>query len=131
MLALDYLIPRPFLIHGSVRYVGIVLMGMGLGIVFWARSLFTKVGTTVKPFQESSELVVKGPFNVTRNPMYLSMVVFLLGLGILLGSFTPFLVIPIFIWIITQRFIRVEERMLEQRFGASYLAYRARVRRWI
>jgi len=106
-------------------------MGMGLGIVFWARSLFTKVGTTVKPFQESSELVVKGPFNVTRNPMYLSMVVFLLGLGILLGSFTPFLVIPIFIWIITQRFIRVEERMLEQRFGASYLAYRARVRRWI
>ena len=106
-------------------------MGASLGIVFWARMLFVKAGTTVKPFQESSELVMMGPFNLTRNPMYLSMTVFLLGLAILLGSLTPFFIIPFFVWIITKRFIRVEERMLEQRFGESYRAYKARVRRWI
>ena len=106
-------------------------MGASLGVVFWARMLFIKAGTTVKPYHESSELVTMGPFNLTRNPMYLSMTVFLLGLAILLGSLTPFFVIPVFIWIITTRFIRVEERMLEQRFGDSYRAYKTRVRRWI
>ena len=106
-------------------------MGASLGFVFWARMLFVKAGTTVKPFHESSELVVMGPFGVTRNPMYLSMTVFLLGLAILLGSLTPFFVLPFFVWIINTRFIRVEESMLEQRFGDSYRAYKARVRRWI
>ena len=131
IVALHYALPGPHIISGSARYLGIVLMGAGLGFAFWARMLFVQMGTTVKPFQESSELVVMGPFNVTRNPMYLSMVVFLLGLAVLLGSLTPFFVVPIFVWIIDRRFIRMEEGMLMARFGDSYRAYQGRVRRWI
>jgi len=131
MLALHYVLPGPRIFSGSTRYLGIILMGASLGFAFWARMMFIKAGTTVKPYQESSELVVMGPFHVTRNPMYLSMNVFLLGLAILLGTLIPFFVIPPFMWILYRRFIRVEERMLERRFGDSYRAYKARVRRWI
>ena len=131
MLGLHYVFPGPRIISGSARYLGIVLIGAGLGFGLWARMLFVQVGTTVKPFQESSELVVQGPFHITRNPMYLSLTTLLLGLGILLGSLTPFFVIPFFVWIINRRFIPAEESMLERRFGESYRAYRGRVRRWI
>jgi protein-S-isoprenylcysteine O-methyltransferase Ste14 len=131
MLALHYALPGPRIISGSVRYLGIVLMGAALGFGLWARMLFVQVGTTVKPFQESSELVVQGPFHVTRNPMYLSMVTLLFGLAILLGSLTPFFVIPVFVLIINRRFIPAEESMLEQRFGDSYRNYHQHVRRWI
>ena len=106
-------------------------MGASLGFGLWARLLFVQVGTTVKPFQESSELVILGPFHVTRNPMYLSMTVLLLGLAVLLGSLTPFFVIPLFVLIINRRFIPAEESMLERRFGESYRNYQQRVRRWI
>src|SRR5262245_21694707 len=131
MLALNHWLPGPRLVSGSGRYSGIILMGTALGFALWARLLFAKVGTTVRPFQESSELVVMGPFQITRNPMYLSMIAFLLGLGILLGSLTPLFVIPFLVMILDRRFIRVEESMLERRFGESYRAYRGRVRRWI
>jgi protein-S-isoprenylcysteine O-methyltransferase Ste14 len=131
MLGLHYVFPGPRIISGSARYLGIVLIGAGLGFGLWARMLFVQVGTTVKPFQESSELVVQGPFHVTRNPMYLSLTTVLLGVAVLLGSLTPFFVIPIFVLIINRRFIPVEEGMLERRFGESYRSYKARVRRWI
>ena len=131
MLLLHYKFPGLRLISGSARYLGIVLMGAALGFGLWARLLFVQVGTTVRPFQESSELVIQGPFHITRNPMYLSLTTLLLGLGILLGSLTPFFVIPFFVWIINRRFIPAEESMLERRFGESYRAYRGHVRRWI
>ena len=131
MIALHYGLPGPHIISGSIRYLGIILMGASLGFGLWARLLFVRMGTTVKPFQESSELVVLGPFNVTRNPMYLSMTVLLLGLAVLLGSLTPYFVVPLFVLIINRRFIPAEESMLERRFGESYRNYQARVRRWI
>jgi protein-S-isoprenylcysteine O-methyltransferase Ste14 len=79
----------------------------------------------------SSALVVDGPFRFTRNPVYLGMVLFLFGVGVLLGSLTPFLVIPLFALVIDRRFVRVEEAMLTKAFGPSYSAYQSRVRRWL
>jgi len=131
MLGLHYVLPGPRIISGSARYLGIVLIGAGLGFGLWARMLFVQVGTTVKPFQESSELVVQGPFHVTRNPMYLSLTMLLLGVAVLLGSLTPLFVIPFFVLIVNRRFIPVEEAMLERHFGESYRSYKTRVRRWI
>ncbi len=63
--------------------------------------------------------------------MYLGMAVVLLGAAILFGSLTPFLVIPAFMAVIGDRFIAREEAMLESAFGAPYLEYKAKVRRWL
>ena len=93
--------------------------------------LFRRRGTAIKPFQESSALVTDGVYRFTRNPMYLGMVIGLTGVACMLGTVTPLLVIPIFIWVIRTRFIRVEEGMLAERFGDEYVQYQARVRRWL
>jgi protein-S-isoprenylcysteine O-methyltransferase Ste14 len=63
--------------------------------------------------------------------MYLGMVLLLAGIAIALGSATPWVVLPVFGWRITQRFIVFEEHKLEANFGPLYLAYKAKVRRWL
>ena len=55
----------------------------------------------------------------------------LLGVAIMSGSVTPYLVLPVFVLVITRRYIRMEEANLTRQFGDDYLAYTKRVRRWI
>jgi protein-S-isoprenylcysteine O-methyltransferase Ste14 len=131
MVGLHLLVPIRQLVEGPYRYLGFLPLATGLGMAIWVNAMFQHAGTTIKPFEESSALVVGGPFGFSRNPIYLGMVVFLLGIGVLLGSVTPLLVIPIFVLIIDRRIIRAEEVMLARTFGAEYDAYRGRVRRWI
>jgi protein-S-isoprenylcysteine O-methyltransferase Ste14 len=76
-------------------------------------------------------LVTHGVFAFSRNPMYLSMMLGLLGVFVALGSLTPLAAVPVFFLIIRRRFIAVEERMLEEAFGDDYRAYKSRVRRWL
>jgi protein-S-isoprenylcysteine O-methyltransferase Ste14 len=87
--------------------------------------------TTIKPYETSSALVTGGPYRFSRNPIYLGMVLFLVGLNLGLGSWSPLLAIPAFAFIIERRFIRAEEAALLRRFGDEYETYRRRVRRWI
>ncbi len=87
--------------------------------------------TTVKPFEESTVLLAEGPFKYSRNPMYLGMVLVLSGVGLLFGTASPVMAIPLFAWLMTTRFIVEEEKALTQSFGQPYLDYKGRVRRWL
>ena len=118
-------------IYPPVSYAGLVFIIAGVVLAGFAAGLFGKEHTTIKPFEESSSLVTAGPFRFTRNPMYLGMVLVLIGVGILLGRFLPFLVIPAFAVLIQQRFIRHEESDLHRVFGSEYEEFQARVRRWL
>lgn len=113
------------------RYTGAGLVLGGILLAGWAAWLFGRAGTTIKPFQESSALVVRGPYRVTRNPMYVGMVTVLSGIALLLGSLSPGIIIPPFVALMNRRFIRFEEAVLERAFGAEYREYKARVRRWL
>ena len=131
MVALRFALPVAKFGNAALDAVGGVLVAAGLVLEVWGSRLFDRARTTIKPFQESSTLVTHGPFRISRNPMYLGMVVILLVVGLLLGSLLPFLVVPIFRLLIERRFIRFEEAGLERTFGAEYSAYKARVRRWV
>ena len=131
MVALHYIFPGSQLIGSPFRYSGSLLLIGGIALVLWAAILFQRVGTAIKPFQESSALVAGGPYRVTRNPMYVGMVITLLGVGVLLGSATPFLVVPVFAVLIDLHFIGGEEAALERTFGSAYLDYKSKVRRWL
>jgi len=111
--------------------VGVLPLLLGIGINMRCSGLFKKAGTTIKPFEQSVELVIDGPYRISRHPMYLGMVLILGRIAVLLGSVSPLLVIPAFIWILTKRFIVPEEKAMEARFGPSYVVYKAHVRRWI
>jgi protein-S-isoprenylcysteine O-methyltransferase Ste14 len=76
-------------------------------------------------------LVQDGLFAFSRNPMYLGMVLVVLGVATLLRGAVPFVVPVVLAVLLYLRFIRFEERALEQTFGDDYRAYKARVRRWL
>jgi protein-S-isoprenylcysteine O-methyltransferase Ste14 len=63
--------------------------------------------------------------------MYLGFVLVLIGVASLLGSLTPWVIVPIFNILMEIVFIRVEERMMAQKFGLTWLDYKKKVRRWL
>ena len=130
-IGLHFILPLMQIIHTPYRFIGILLLVIGIWLNIWADGLFKRKNTTVKPFEKSSALILEGPFKFSRHPMYLGMVIALLGVAIILGSLITFLV-PIAFFISMQIvFIRHEERALEQTFGQKYLDYKNRVRSWL
>ena len=110
---------------------GILLMILGILLSGSGARRFRHYKTAVRPFQPTTALVTDGPYRFTRNPMYLGLTLCLLGLGILLGSLSPLLLIPPFVFAIHFQFIRKEERLLEAQFGEVYQNFCKNVRRWI
>jgi len=131
MVGLSFLLPFRKLIPSPYNWIGLLPIALGAAINIWASGHFAKIQTPIKPFERSTHLVSVGLYKYTRNPMYLGMVIILGGVGLLLGSLSPFLVIPVFIWLIQRNFIPAEEKMLEEVFGDDYLDYKSHVRRWL
>ena len=106
-------------------------MVVALTVNIYCAWQFHRRQTTVIPFRESTTLLTEGLYRYSRNPIYMSMVVLLIGLAIALGTLSPWLVPPAFAGLIDVKFIRREEVMLEEAFGAIYRRYCERVRRWL
>lgn len=131
MTGLHFLLPMAHIIPEPYSYAGAVLVVLGIAIAAVAAGSFHKAGTPVIPFEPSTALVTGGVYRYTRNPMYLGMVLLLIGAAILFGSLGAWIPIPFFIWIIQANFIRGEERFLEAIFGEQYREYKRKVRRWL
>lgn len=123
--------PVPFTDLLIWRSIGGVLCFIGLGMNVWAVSEFKRTRQNPSPRTPTLELVMRGPYRISRNPMYLGLGLFQIGLGLLLNNlWVSLLTIPA--WM-TVRYIAIipEEAYLEQRFGDQYRQYRTMVRRWI
>ena len=109
---------------------GALLFAVGAIIAGWGLVLFHKARTTTTPGKASKELVTRGPYRFTRNPMYVGLTMAYLGeMGILveIAPIIPlFLVIAYVNWIV----IPVEEGQLRELFGEDYARYCERVGRW-
>jgi len=126
-----YLFPLVSLVSKPYTYLGIVLMLLGLALATWTSMTFRRAGASYQLKGESSVLMSSGPFRMSRNPMYLGMLVWLLGLAVLLGSLTAFLFRILFLLMMNFLIIPVEEGRLEKTVGESYVVYKARARRWL
>lgn len=131
ILALHFLLPGAHIIGLPWNVLGVIPLVAGIIMNLMADRAFKKAGTTVKPYQESVALITNGVFRVSRHPMYAGFVLILLGIAILLGSVTPYGVIIIFAVLVDVIFIRIEEHMLEETFGETWLTYKKQVRRWL
>lgn len=111
--------------------VGLVLMALGFCVMLWARRHVTSRKTTLFVGRPSSQLVCEGPFRFTRNPMYVGVVISLLGMALWVGTVPLYMAAPLAFLIFNTVHIPHEERMLRDVFGARYLAYAKEVRRWL
>ena len=131
MTVLNFHLPIVRLWGAPVSYAGSILIVIGTLMTGYSARLFAIAGTPLIPFERTTTLITHGLYRFTRNPMYLGLVLIVLGVAILQGSLGAFLPLPVFIWILQAAFVRGEERFLETLFGAKYLDYKRSVRRWI
>jgi protein-S-isoprenylcysteine O-methyltransferase Ste14 len=110
---------------------GLALMLAGLGLMLWAFATFRQARTTVLPHQRSDALITTGPFQRSRNPIYLAEAIILAGLALYNLDWWYALAIPPFMIAVTRLAIMREEAHLLVRFGDAWRAYAAGVRRWL
>ena len=124
-LPITRLVPEAWALLGIIPIVG------GLGVVVVAARQFKKAETAIKPFDQPTALVTDGVFRGSRNPIYLAMIVVLIGAAFAWGTLTTFVVPPALAWLLSRKFIMMEEATLSRTFGEEYDRYRRRVRRWL
>ena len=142
--------PLVFLIFGGIMYVldrflpvgefdffgrkvlMVVLMVLGLFIAILAFYQFARLNTTTNPkrLDKVSALVTGGIYKISRNPMYLGLLLFLLAWGLYLGNAFNAITAAAFVSYMNAFQIRPEEELLEQKFGPAYTQYCKAVRRW-
>ncbi len=121
--------PWPTIVR--VPVLGGVVAALGFSFMMWARILFTSRNTTLFVGKLSSQLVCDGPFRLSRNPMYLGVLVFLMGLALWVGTWPFYTAVPVAFLFLNFFHIPCEERLLREVFGERYLAYSREVRRWL
>jgi len=113
-------------------------VGMGIAqisavVALLAFGSFGLARTTINPLAPSraSSLITGGIFRITRNPLCLSLLLLLMAYAVRLGSWVEWLGPAMFVVYITRFQIIPEEEILAEKFGAAFLAYKSRTRRWL
>jgi len=127
----DRLLPLSFAIQGGGWLLGGSLILIGAALTAAGIGNFGRAATPVPTNQPTRTLVTTGIHGWTRNPIYLGL--FLVYSGIAIAARSPWTLALMLPLAITIRYgvVAREEAYLEQRFGDSYRAYKARVRRWL
>lgn len=113
--------------------LGFTLMACGICLDLIGAIQFHRARTTINPLkpENSSAIVTTGLYKISRNPMYLGMLVVLTGVAFVLKSLSAFLLLPLFVGLINRLQIMPEETILEKKFPVAYPAYKKTVRRWL
>jgi protein-S-isoprenylcysteine O-methyltransferase Ste14 len=132
-LALNWLMPLPFLPAAvSAGWLGgAIVFALALALAAWAIATMTRAGSNVPTNMPTTTIVDTGPYRFTRNPIYLGMVLGVIGLAIAFNSLWLLMTLMPFSLVIRYGVITREEAYLERKFGDVYRRYRARVRRWL
>ena len=111
--------------------VGLGLIGLGVLLAFNSIARFVRAKSVVGPFSESTTLITEGFYKYTRNPMYVGMNSFLLGLMLILKNPLNIFFLIIFFFVVRNMFVLKEEVQMEETFGEDYLTYKRKVSRWL
>jgi protein-S-isoprenylcysteine O-methyltransferase Ste14 len=113
--------------------IAVVLALAGTIISVLGVAAFKRAKTTVNPMnpESTTSIVVSGVYKISRNPMYLGLLLILGGWAVYLSNWLAFLLLPIFVIYLNRFQIEPEERALRSKFREEFRAYESRVRRWL
>ncbi len=131
-LALQMVFPLRFLPAGSLQLaIGVSIAIIGLAFSLIAARTLVRAKTDLMFTKSTTAVVIRGPYQISRNPIYAGASLMYVGVAIALNSLWSLGLFPAAILLILLGAILPEERYLEQKFGREYLTYKSRVRRWL
>jgi protein-S-isoprenylcysteine O-methyltransferase Ste14 len=128
---LNWALPLAFFPGRSAQIAGVIIVVLGFLIGGSGIIEMRRAHTSPDPRELTTALVVKGVFRYSRNPLYLSMFVFFLGIAVFLDVLWLILLSPVLLFVVERGTVKPEELYLERKFGEVYLQYKKHVRRWI
>ena len=105
----------------------VVAAALGLG----GERALHGAGTNVRPDLPTTTVVSGGVYRITRNPLYLALLLIYTAVALFTNALWPFVLWAVLLPLLVKGIVEREERYLERKFGQPYLDYKARVRRWI
>ena len=124
-------LPLSFLPDQMAWMAGATIVVISFAFFFWAAITMRRGGGSIPTGEPTEVILSNGPYRFSRNPIYASMIVLFIGVGIWANSlwFVGFAVVAVFLlsWGVISR----EEAYLERKFGTTYAAYKSEVRRWL
>jgi protein-S-isoprenylcysteine O-methyltransferase Ste14 len=131
-LGLDWIYPLPFVPASlPARWIGIIVFAAAFALAISSIVTIRRAGTAVETVRPTTTIVSNGPFRFTRNPIYLGMLLGLIGLAIAFNTLWVLVTLIPFYFLIRYGVVAREEAYLERKFGSQYLDYKDRVRRWL
>jgi protein-S-isoprenylcysteine O-methyltransferase Ste14 len=131
--SLDALKPLPIGLRSFALQLGLAMTLLAAAGLFagWAIAVFHRARTSIIPFSRPAALVTSGPFRISRNPLYVALVIALASFSLILDSLWPLLLTPLLVVALDRLVITGEERMLRATFGREWETYASSVRRWM
>ena len=129
-IALNLVWPLPFRQSGLV-WLGPLIILCAVGLFLRSVREFRAAGTSVRGIERSSTVVRTGPYRFSRNPIYLSFILLMVGLAVWVNSVWLLVTLVPAVGVIAAVVIPREEQFLERNFGEQYLSYKSSVRRWL
>lgn len=135
-LCAHFLIPHARVFDISVptwgAFMGALILAIGWGISLLASKIFAEEKTEIIPTSaKNTALVTRGPFTWSRNPMYLGLLLMMLGIAVYVGTLPMFAAVTMQFFILNFLFIPFEEEKMQRQFGEQYMQYKRSVRRWV
>ncbi len=125
----QYLLPFWYLENSYLQYIGWGLLMLSLVLVWIAQSHMANSWRIGIDEENKTELVTSGLFSISRNPIFLGIMIANLGLLLIIPNAFTLLIISLSIISINTQ-IRLEEEFLKNSHGQEYEAYLNKVRRW-
>lgn len=116
---------------GLLILVSWIVLIVALGIVGWSALWFWRKKTPIEPHHRPKTLIVEGPYQLSRNPIYLALVMITVSSALGHGSVIGLLAAIGLWWVLDRRFAGPEEALLRDTFGAEAEAYLNQTKRWV
>ena len=109
--------------------LGLLIAVLGVILFIWSTRTMARYGVDPR-FKPVRNIVTRGPFGFSRNPIYISFALVYFGIAVMYNTLWPILFLPFVISLVHYRVIVREESYMHNVFGDEYKSYRSKVRRW-